>query len=272
LIPKQKCKIIGKFKKMYKYLLMFFAVTNLFAQEGENPDIEEKLGEIIPLDIEFLNSDSTKTTFKELMNGKPTVLSLVYYKCPGLCAPLLNNERTVVQKVDLEPGIDYNMITVSFNPDDTPKLATDKKKNYFNGMDRKINPEAWHWLVGDYNAIQRLTESVGFRYRADSLREGENDYVHSGALVFLSPEGKITRYLMYSKSGEFLPFNFKMAAIEAAKGTPQPTLRKVLELCFKYDPEGQTYKLAVTRVAGAIMLVALVIFILWSVRTKKSVS
>lgn len=255
---------------MKKILFAFFGIFLFsFAQEGENPNIDEKLGEFIPLDIEFKNSDGSKTTFEELMDDKPTVLSLVYYKCPGLCAPLLNEEANVIQKVDLEPGIDYNMITVSFNPDDTPKLARNKKKNYFKGLERQVNPESWHWLVGDEEAIYNLTKAVGFQYMKDSLRNDENDYVHAGALIFLSPNGKVTRYLMYSEDAGFLPFNFKMAVIEAGKGTPQPTLQKVLELCFKYDPEGQTYKLRVTRIAGAIMLVALIIFILWSVKRPK---
>lgn len=254
---------------MLKYLILFFGIYTAYPQLGEDPNIDEKLGEMVPLDLKFTNSDGTKTTLGELVHGKPTVLSLVYYKCPGICAPLLNQEREVVQRVDLEPGIDYNMITVSFNPEDTHILAANKKKNYFNGMEREINPKAWNWLVGDEKAIRNLTSSVGFQYMADTLRENENDYVHAGALIFLSPEGKITRYLMFSQDGSFLPFNFKMAVIEAAKGLPQPTLRKVLELCFKYDPMGQTYKLRVTRISGVIMLVALTIFILWSVKKNK---
>jgi protein SCO1/2 len=254
---------------MIKYIFLFFGIYVSFSQLGEDPNIDEKLGEFVPLDIKFTNSDGSETTIGELMNDKPVVLSLVYYKCPGICAPLLNEEAAVVQKVDLEPGIDYNMITVSFNPDDTPTLAKNKKKNYFNGMDRKINPDSWNWLVGSEESIRELTKAVGFQYTKDSLRENENDYVHAGALVFLSPKGKVTRYLMYQDDKGFLPFNFKMAAIEAGKGTPQPTLQKVLQLCFKYDPQGQTYKLAVTRIVGAAMLIGLIIFILWSVKRPK---
>ncbi len=244
-------------------LCFFFSVSK--AQIGEEVGVTEKLGETVPLDIVLTNSLGEKKTLKEILD-KPTVLSLVYYKCPGICNVLLAGLRDVVERSELEPGKDYNLLSVSFAPGETAELAMDKKKNYLVGMNREFSPDSWAWTVADSVDLHRLTEAVGFKYKIEELNEDAIDYLHSAGLIFLSSDGKITRYL---PGTDFMPFNFKMAVVKAAKGEEAPTLEKMIALCFKAAPDGRGYVLNVTRIMGVVMLLSLGIFILWLVFAKK---
>ena len=250
-------------KIIFIFIYLVFSVAN--AQIGEEVGVKEKLGESVPLDIKLTNSLGETKTLKEILN-KPTVLSLVYYRCPGICNVLLAGLRDVVERSELEPGTDYNILSVSFAPGETAELALGKKKNYLAGMNRPILPNSWTWAVTDSADLQRLTKALGFKYKIDIVSEGVIDYLHSATLIFLSSEGKITRYL---PGTDFLPFNFKMAVIKAAKGEEAPTLDKIIALCFKKDPDGRGYVLNITRVFGTVMLIFLGIFISWLVFSKK---
>jgi len=215
--------------------------------------IIEKLDTYVPTDISLISEKGDTVLTKNLL-GKPSVLSLVYYRCPGICTPLMDGLAEVVKKSDLEIGKDYQILTVSFNPRESTELARRKKNNYINVMDLKEIENGWFFFTADSLNISRLTESVGFKYK----RTG-NDYIHSGTLIFLSSEGKITRYL---NGIRFLPFEFKMAVIEASRGESGPTINKVLQYCYSYDPEGQQYALNITRVAGVIITFVLIIIFL----------
>ncbi len=224
--------------------------------------IYENLGAYIPQDIMVYNTDSQLVNLKSLID-KPTVLVLVYYTCPGICSPLLDGVADVISKMDLELGKDYQVLTVSFNSDETPSLAKSKRKNYLKQITKEVDQSAWQWFTADSSNIARLTEAVGFRFR----REGK-DFIHAASLIALSPEGKITRYLYGT---EFLPFDLKMAMIEAAKGQPSPTINKVLQYCFSYDPEGKKYVFNITKVTGTIVLLfALILFLILTLKKRKT--
>lgn len=209
--------------------------------------ITEKLNQYLPDDLIFTDENYNQVNLKKIID-KPTVINLVYYQCPGLCSPLLEGLAEVIDRAKLTPGKDYQVLTISFNYLEHTKLAREKKASYLKLVKTKDAKDSWMFFTGDSSNVARLLESVGFGIK----REG-NDFIHAAALVVVSPEGKITRYL---HGTYFLPFDLKMAVTEAAQGKSGPTINKILKFCFSYDPEGKRYVMNITRISGAIILLA----------------
>lgn len=224
--------------------------------------IEEHLDEYIPDDIILTGEKGESSTLGSLID-KPTIINLVYYRCPGICSPLMEGLAEVMGKVDLELGQDYQVLTISFDPRESIELGIRKKNNYLNLMS---NPEParehWKFFVSDSLNIARLTEAVGFKYK----RTG-NDFLHAASITVVNPDGKITRYL---NGTYFLPFEITMAITEASQGISAPTVNRILQFCFTYDPVGQKYVISMTRVAFPIItLTSVVIVLILVVRIKK---
>jgi protein SCO1/2 len=234
-------------------IVFYFLPLKSFSQSGNEIGIDEKLGGQIPLDLSFMDENGKPVSLKQLFT-KPTILTLVYFRCPGICSPLLGGVASMVEKLDMEIGRDYNIVTVSFDPREDYIMASEKKENYLDNMKKKISGEGWHFLTGDSMTIARLTDAVGFRYK----RQG-NDYAHSAVITILSSDGKIARYLY---GIDFLPLDVKLALTEAAEGKSGPTINKFLKLCYSYDPEGRKYVLNFTRIAGGVTLLAIIGFVL----------
>lgn len=222
--------------------------------------IDEKFGQVIPLDLSFLDETGRPVTLRSLVN-KPTLLTLVYYRCPGICSPLMNGLSSAVDKLDLEAGKDFNIVTISFNPREDYIMASGKKRNYLDNMKKKIPEDSWKFLTGDSLSIAKITDAVGFRYQS----QGE-DYMHAAVITVLSQDGKISRYLYGT---DFLPMDLKLSVIEASEGKSTPAINKLLKICYSYDPAGKTYVLNVTRISGAIMLILLAGFVLILTLKKK---
>lgn len=214
--------------------------------------IDEKLGEYIPLDAKFVTSDGDTVSLGEL-SDKPFLLDVVYYHCPGVCHPLLTELIWAVDRIEMEPGKDFKVITLSFDPSETPELASKWKKNYLESMKRNIPKDSWYFLTGDSVNIRTVTKAIGFNFQ-----EKEGTFIHAGAILAVSPEGKISRYIYGST---FNPFDLKMALIDAQNEEVRPTSARILQYCFTYDPEGREYKLNITRISGAILMLGVVIFI-----------
>jgi protein SCO1 len=216
--------------------------------------IDEKLGQNIPLDLSFYDEDANMVTLKEVIGGKPTLLLLVFYECQGICTPLLNGVAEVVRRApELRLGEDFRIITISFDPEDTPAVARGKRENYLKLIDRPVDPGAWRFLTGNQETIDKVCDAVGFRYVKQ-----DGAFVHVGVITVLSPEGRIARYLdagnMVGNVIPFLPFEIQMALSEASNGQVGSTVHKVLQLCFQYDPEGKRYALNITRMIMVIIL------------------
>lgn len=240
-------------KFFYTILLLSVFSVSLAQEQEMTADslmsllgIYEKLDEYVPDELYFTTEDGEEVNFKSLID-KPTVLTLVYFTCPGICSPLLDGIADVISKTDMELGKDYQVLTVSFNEKETYQLAKSKKKNYVKQVDKEIDESQWLWMVGDSTNIAKLTQSVGYQFK----REGQ-DFIHAAAIMVLSPKGKITRYLYGTY---FLPFDLKMAIVEAEQGRSGPTINKILNYCFSYDPEGKKYVFNITKVAGTIIIV-----------------
>jgi protein SCO1/2 len=212
--------------------------------------VVEHLDKIIPDGLSFRDENNKPVILKELIK-RPTILALIYFDCPGICPLILASVSNVVKKLDMQLGKDYQIVTVSFNALDTPDKALDKKNNFLDNKSRPFG-QYWNYLTGDSANIYALTNAVGFKF----IRAG-NDFIHPTCIIILSPEGKITRYL-YGTS--YLPFDVKMALIEAQKGISRPTINRILDFCFTYDPAGRRYSLAVTKVSATIIIFITVIF------------
>jgi len=246
-------------------LLFLFIVLlfNAYAQAPVKPEVEigivEKLGETIPLDLKFFNEKNDTVTLGSMITN-PTILSFVYFDCPGLCSPLLDGIADVIGKMDMSLGKDFDIITISFNTKDTPEKARQKKLNFVQKIQDK-DRGSWYYLTGELGNIQKITEAVGFRYKPTGL-----DFAHPSTIIMLSPQGKITRYL-YGIS--YLPFDVKMAVVEAQKGLARPTSNKFLDYCFAYDAKNKAYELQFTRLIGTFVFVLGLFFLAWLLITTK---
>ena len=248
--------------KPLPHFLLFFAFTSLLisgfsSAEGagtqDNTGIEEKLGQRIPLDASFRNEEGKEVLLKEVM-GKPIIVSLVYLKCSHTCPLLLGALAEVLGRLDLKPLKDYSVLTISFDEEDTPDIARDKKKNYLQAINTPFPESAWRFFTGDRENIKKFTDAVGFNFRRE-----ESGFAHPVALIILSPDGRIVRYL-YGRT--FLPFDLTMAITEADKGKIGLS-RGVLLYCFSYDQPGKRYVFNILKVFGTVMIVSVVSFFLY---------
>lgn len=249
-----------------KGLILLLSIVAFTASFAQSPDKEievgvvEHLGETIPLELKFLNENNDSVSLKELVT-KPTIFNFVYFDCPGLCSPLLSGVSDAVTKLDMKLGEEYQVITISFNTKDTPEKAREKKENFVQKISQE-NRAAWLYLTGSQQNIDAVTDALGFKYKPTGL-----DFSHPSVIILVSPEGKITRYL-YGLT--FLPFDLKMAIIESQKGLARPSINKVLELCFAYDPQSRGYTLQVTTIMGALILgIAILAFIVLLIKGRK---
>lgn len=232
--------------------LAFCAAPAAAAPPDDPPaGLVERLGERVPGDLELRDEQGAPVRLGDLLD-RPTLLALVYFRCAGICSPLLNGLSDVVERTGLRPGRDFRIVTVSFDARDTPTLAETKKRNYLAGLSPGFPPDAWRFLTGDAATTKRLADAVGFGFR----RSGD-DFIHPAVVTVLSPGGKVTRYL---HGLSFLPFDAKMAIAEASEGRAVPTSTRILQLCYGYDSARRRYYLDGTRLAGAAILAAAAVF------------
>jgi protein SCO1/2 len=234
------------------------------AQESQEfADFEEHLGSIIPADIVLTDETGQQVTVGEFFD-KPTILNFVYFECPGICTPLLTEIADILGKSNLHPDKDsFQIVSVSFDPDDKPEVAAAKRENYLAQLSRPLPPETWRFMTTDKANIERLTGAAGFHYKPVG-----GEYVHPGGLIIVSPERKIVRYLYGT---QFLPFDFQMGVYEAQQGKVTPTTARLLRFCFSYDPEGRTYVFNLAKVVASVMLTSVAFFIIFLVFSTRRV-
>lgn len=240
--------------KLFTLITLLAITINTTSQVDQSPEVGviEHLGSKIPLDLKFANDQGDSVSLAQIIN-KPTIFSFVYFDCPGLCSPLLDGVGNVITKTDLVLGKDYQVVTISFNYRDTPEKAKEKK-NRFVEKYSKDKGEGWIFLTTDSITINKITKSTGFMTKAVGL-----DFVHPSAIIAISPDGKITRYL-YGLT--FNPTDFKMSIIEANKGQARPTIQKIMQVCFSYDQDSQRYALDITKIAGILIMFFIIVFVI----------
>ena len=260
-------KPVGLIAVLISFLLLPFSTfAQLNKQKPKNlkdVGVEEQLGDIIPKDLTFATSKGDSVTIAELMkDGKPVLLNPVYYECPMLCNMVMDAVFAGVNDLKWTPGSEYNIITFSIDPEEDHKLAAATKDSLINKLGRSKAKDGWYFLTGNESSIKKLTNAIGFNYKKV---ERTGQYAHTASIMFLSPEGKLTRYLYGIKFDEF---NMRNALYEAADGEIGSVADQVLLYCYQYDPDSQSYAPVawkIMRVAGFATALVLGIFlsILW---------
>ena len=224
-----------------------------------NVGINQKLNEQIPFDAVFKDEQGSEVKLGEFFGKRPVVLSLVYYSCPMLCTQVLNGMLSAFRQVSFNIGDQYEVVTVSFDPRETPELAAAKKQTYVKGYNRAGAEASWHFLTGDEANIKRLTNAVGFRYVWD---QQTNQFAHASGIMVLTPEGKLARYFY---GIDYPPRDLRLGLVEASQnkiGTPVDAL---MLYCYHYDPATGKYGaivMNIVRLAGGVTLFLIVGMIL----------
>ncbi len=225
--------------------------------------IDQNLNAQVPLELTFNNETGQTVRLGQYFREKPVVLALVYYECPGLCDLILNGLTHAMQQVSLNVGSDYEVVTVSFNPQDSWQLAGAKKSNYVEKYNRPGAKQGWHFLTGKPDAIKSLADSVGFHYKYDPISK---QFAHASAIMILTPEGKIARYFY---GIEYKPRDFRLGLVEASANKIGTTADQVMLFCYHYDPMTGKYGVIiaqVTRVLGTATVLALGAFVFIMIR------
>lgn len=247
-------------------ILVFSIFDNATAQLNQGKPailkeigVDEKLGDTIPMDLEFVNSDGQTVRLSDLIEeGKPVLLNPLYYECPILCGLVLDAVFNVVKELAWSPGRDYTIISFSIDPKETSEMAANSKEIYISRLGRTGSENGWHFLTGDEESIKKLTDSIGFRYKYDELT---GEYLHLASIMMISPQGTITRYLY---GAAFREFDLRNALNEAADGTIGSAMDRILMYCFTYDPSSQSYvpvAMNIMKLGGLATVIFLGIFL-----------
>jgi protein SCO1 len=227
---------------------------------------DQRLNEQVPLDLVFRDEAGRAARLGEYLGGKPVILSLVYYNCTTLCPMILDGIVRSLTPVSFDIGKEFTVVTVSFDPRDTPAQATAKKAEYVQRYHRAGAADGWHFLTGEEAAIRRLTQAVGFRYLYD---EKTDQFAHAAGILMLTPQGKVSRYFY---GFDFSPRDLRLGLIEAAANRIGTPIDQVLLYCYHYDPLTGKYGLIVMnvlRLAGLATVLALGGFILVMLRRER---
>ena len=217
-----------------------------------NVKIEQKLDAQVPLDLEFRDETGSPVRLAQyLKSGKPVVLSLVYYRCPGLCTMTLNGMSRAFKPLQFSAGKEFEVVTVSIDPKETPSLAAEKKAEYLRLYGRPGAESGWHFLTGDEAAVRRLADTVGFRYAYDPATD---QYAHAAGIMVLTPTGRVARYFY---GLEYSSRDLRWGLVEASENRIGSVADSVNLLCFAYDPTTGKYGVPVMRTlrAGAVVTV-----------------
>lgn len=212
--------------------------------------LDQRLHEFIPLDLAFVDATGKPMRLRDYFGDKPVILTLAYYDCPNLCTLVLDGLLKALRALSLTVGTHFNVLTVSINPADTPALAVTKQTHYTRAYGRAnaANADAthgWHFLTGEPEAIQRLTQAVGFRYSYDAT---QGQFAHATGIIVLTPQGQLSRYFY---GVEYAPRDVQLGLVEAAAHKIGSPIDRLLLLCYHYDPQSGTYSLAILRVLRA---------------------
>ncbi len=235
------------------------AATCVLAQRGEplpteleGVGITEHLDAQVPLDIAFDDETGKQVTLGSyFVKDRPVILTLNYFTCPMLCTLILNGMTDAMKEIPWSPGRQFEIVTVSFDPTETPTLARLKKKSYLEAYGRPDAGVGWHFLTGEEESIRALTDAVGFKYRWDDT---EKQFAHAAAIFILTPDGHISRYLY---GVQFEPKDLRMALLEASSGKIGSPMDQVLMYCYHYDASSGRYSIAAQQIMkiGGILTV-----------------
>lgn len=201
--------------------------------------VDQNLGKEISLNLSFADEQGKPLELASLFHGRPVILNFVYYKCPMLCGLVLQGLSRTLRALPFRMGSDFDIITVSFDPKDTPVMASARKEKVLADLGKSGRAGAWHFLTGTDEAVRALTNEAGFRYAYD---EETGQFAHAAVFLVLTPEGKISRYF---HGVEFSARDLRLAIVEASGGRIGTWTDQVLLYCYHYDPTTGRYTLRV---------------------------
>jgi protein SCO1/2 len=217
--------------------------------------LDQRLGQKIPLDLPFADEQGRAVRLGDYFGKRPVILTLVYYECPMLCTQVLNGLATSIRPLQFNVGREFDIVTISFNPRDTPDLARAKKANYIREYNRPGAEAGWHFLTGTSRSIDALTKAAGFRYTYDPT---SSQYAHASGIMVLTPDGTLSKYFY---GIEYWPRDVRFALMDASDRKIGTVIDQLLLPCFHYDPKSARYSLAIMRLvksAGVVTVVAMV--------------
>ncbi len=245
-------------------LLIAFSVP-AFTQVNDEPDemkgigVDEHLDSRIPLDVGFTTAEGKTVRIGDFLQGnKPVILNLAYFSCPMLCGLIWDGLSESLKSIPISVGEDFDIVTLSIDPVETPVLAKVKKQNMLKEYARPDAERGWHYLVGKEENIRQITQAVGFNYK---WVESQNQYAHPAVLVILTPNGHISRYLY---GIQFDPQTLRLSLVEASQGKIGSTVDHFMLTCFQYDPTSNRYApvaMNIMRMGGGLTVLGLAFFL-----------
>lgn len=244
-------------------LLGAFGASGQDFLSGKGPskglEIEQRLDAQLPLDLVFRDESGKQVKLGDyFQKGRPVVITLVYFSCPMLCNLVLDGLTTSIANIKMEPGKDYELLTISFDHRDTPALAAEKKEIYSRRYGRKGADEGWHFLTTDEPTVRKITAALGFRYAWDPKAQ---QFAHGTMTAVITPEGHVSRYLFGIENPSR---DLRLGIVEASDGKIGSPTDQLLLLCYHYDPATGTYSkhaMNFVRAGGVATVVALAGFI-----------
>jgi protein SCO1 len=228
---------------------------------------DQHLGETLPLDLAFRDETGREVRLRDYFGKRPVVLTLVYYECPMLCTLSLNGLVSALSVLPWTPGQEFELVTVSFDPRETPAQAQAKKTAYLARYKRTGAAAGWHFLTGDEASVRALTRAAGFRYAWD---QAGGQFAHPAGVVVVTPDGRLSRYLF---GVEYAPKDLRLALVESSAGKVGGPMEQLLLFCYRYDPATGKYGpvvLGLVRLGGVLTLLALAAFYFFSFRRERA--
>lgn len=230
--------------------VLFFCIFNKLQAQNEFYGLIEKTGEILPDTVLLFNEDSVPVNITGLID-KPTILSFVYFRCPGLCSPLMKGLAELIDESDIAIGAHYQIFTISIDSREKPSLARAKKQSYIDIMKKKTEAsENWLFFTGDEAAVKKITDAAGWQFKKD-----KNGFIHSAGVILITPQKMISQYLYGTY---FMPMHFQMSVSEAWRGLSSPPRIKTLKYCYDYLRHVNKYSRNIAVIWGILVIFAAV--------------
>lgn len=232
----------------------------------KNVGIDQQLNSQLPLDAMFKDEKGQLQPFRNYLSGRPAILALVYYECPMLCTMTLNGLLRTLRPMSLNVGEHFDVIAVSFDPNDTPQGAEKKRFEFVERYNRPESERGWKFLTGDEANIKRLTDAAGYRFSKDPQT---GQWAHASGLIIVTPDGKVSKYFY---GVEYSARDLRFSLVEASQGKVGNAVDQVLLFCFHYDPTTGKYGILITnllRTGAALTVLGLLAFWFWNRRGRR---
>jgi protein SCO1/2 len=219
---------------------------------------DQNLGRPVPLDVPFKDETGTPVLLGDYFRGRPVVLSLVYFRCPMLCGEVLHGEATALSAVPFEAGRDFEAVTLSFDPHDTPADAAREKMRIVGAYGRPGAATGWHFLTGTAEASRAVAQAVGFSFARDPAT---GQFAHASGIIVLTPDGSVSQYFYGVR---YAPTDVRLGLVDASRGAIGTAVDQVLLYCCRYDPGTGRFSMAILdiiRVGGVLTA----IFLVWTI-------